>query len=94
MVVELQIDGPIVGFDKEQIENMTFQDVILQLLMMYATPDGAEAMKVFSLGCRIAEAKEQVELSGDDVELLKKVVKRDPPPFTAPVMGQVHMLLE
>lgn len=91
--IRIDISGPILDFKGKSREDINIRDALLILCGSHQTSDGKEAIAVFDLGSKIAAAEIEVELTGDEFELLKKVVKRDPPQFTALVMGPIHKLL-
>ena len=88
------IKGGLEVDEKKQKEILTLKDTLIYMLGQ-KNAHGKEAVMVWSLGRRIYEGKEGLEVTNEELAFLKQMVEENPLGlFKAIVIGQVLEYLE
>jgi len=82
------LTGQLVVASNENKQPLILKMVLLNILGIYQAPNGEESIKVYDIGIRINQAKNNIELEDSDFELIKKVVDSNKL-FTSIITAQI-----
>lgn len=67
-------------------KNLNLRSVLMEHVGMYKASSGAEAVKMWSIGVKLAESSGEIEINSDEVALIKKAL--DSPIMAAIIVAQ------
>lgn len=94
-----RLDDEILSLTGARIQTgsgyLTYRGALISICEMHQPekPGTGEPIKAFSIGTRIVEAKDELELSEEDLTFLKHIVNHSSV-YVSIVIGQINKLLE
>ena len=74
---------------------LTYKDAFITICEMHRPdkPGTGDALRAFSLGSKFVEAKDQIELSPEEIEFLKRIINESNV-FIATIVGRLSVFLD
>ena len=90
-MAKLKLDGDVKIFGKSAVglnnKPLGIKDLLLNIVGSHVPKDGKETIKIYSIGSKIDDAKKEIELSDEDIALIKRIISANGLKLTVGVLG-------